>query len=287
MESRKPVTTAKLRSMKQKGTPIAMITAYDYPTAQLAEQAGADVILVGDSLGNVVLGYDSTLPVTIDDMIYHSRAVARGVRNTFVVADMPFLTYHGSLDSTLAQVGRLMREGGCKAVKLEGGEEIADTVKAVVAAGVPVLGHIGFTPQAVHQIGGYKIQGKSTEQADRMLKDAKALEAAGAFAIVLEMVTEELAALITKELSIPTIGIGAGRGCDGQVLVFHDVVQYTAEPHPKKFVKTYVDVGSQIRTAISQYVSEVKSRAFPDESHTFALDDEVVQYLYGSKKGDE
>lgn len=283
---RKPLTTAALRAMKQKQIPIAMVTAYDYPSARLAEAAGADMLLVGDSLGNVVLGYDSTLPVTLDDMIYHTRAVVRGAETAFVVTDMPFMTYHGSIDATLAAVGRVMREGGCKAVKVEGGEEIADTVHAVVRSGVPVLGHIGFTPQSVHQIGGYRIQGKNAEQADRMLKDAEALQQAGAFAIVMELVTEQLAEWITRKLTIPTIGIGAGRSCDGQVLVYHDVIGYElpqSRLHPKKFVKTYADVGTMIQQGIAQYVQEVKGRQFPGEAHTFQLEEDVVHYLYGDQ----
>lgn len=261
-----------------------MITAYDYPTALLAEEAGIDIILVGDSLGNVVLGYNSTLPVTIDDMVYHTRSVVRGAENTFIVADMPFMTYHGSIDETLKGVRRLMQEGHAHAVKMEGGVEIADTVKAVVQAGVPVLGHIGLTPQSVNQIGGYRIQGKDAADAKRLMDEAKALEAAGAFGIVLELVTEEVAAAISKELSIPTIGIGAGRGCDGQVLVFHDVVQYASPYTPKRFVKTYGDVGSLIRSSIAAYVKEVKDRSFPAEEHVFNAADGVLDELYGQRK---
>jgi 3-methyl-2-oxobutanoate hydroxymethyltransferase len=283
MEQRKPLTTARMRKMKQDGIPITMVTAYDYPSARLAEEAGVDVILVGDSLGNVVLGYDSTLPVTIDDIVYHTRAVTRGAASTFIVADMPFMTYHGSIDHTLQGAARLMQEGMAKAVKLEGGAEIVPAVEAITRAGVPVIGHIGLTPQSVHQIGGYRVQGKSSDQAKKLLEDAKALEQAGAFAIVLELVTEELAAWITKELTIPTIGIGAGVQCDGQVLVFHDLLQYGPSSPPRKFVKAYANIGETIRDGISRYVKEVKERSFPGPEHTFNMDNDVVQYLYGDK----
>lgn len=283
MEPRKPMTTSRMRKMKQDGVPISMITAYDYPSAQLAEEAGVDAILVGDSLGNVVLGYDSTLPVTLEDMIHHTKAVTRAVKTTFVVTDMPFMTYHGSVDETLRNVGRVMREGLAKAVKMEGGREIAEAVAASTRAGVPVMGHIGLTPQSVHQIGGYKVQGKNSKQAQKLLDDAKALEQAGAFAIVLELVTEELAALITRELSIPTIGIGASAGCDGQIIVFHDILQYGSDIRPKKFVKTYANIGDTIRGGIAQYVQEVKARQFPRDEHVFKGDAEAMAYLYGGR----
>lgn len=284
MEPKRAITTSTMRKMKQDGIPISVITAYDYPSAKLAEEAGIDVILVGDSLGNVVLGYESTLPVTLEDMIYHSRAVTRAVSNTFVVTDMPFMTYHGSLDETLNAVARVMREGMAKAVKMEGGKEIVSTVEAIVKAGVPVMGHIGLTPQSVYQIGGYKIQGRDAVQAERLIEDAKALEQAGAFSIVLELVTDELAAEISRQLTIPTIGIGSGAGCDGQVLVYHDILQYASPLHPKKFVKAYANLGEQIRGSISQYVKEVKERSFPAKEHSFPIDQQVLEYLYGSKK---
>lgn len=276
------VTIPKLQRMKRDGTPISMITAYDYPSAKLAEEAGVDAILVGDSLGNVLLGYESTVPVTLDDMVYHSRAASRAISRCFLVTDLPFLTYHGSVDNTLANAARIMQEGRAHAVKMEGGKEIIPSVEACVKAGIPVLGHLGLTPQSVHQIGGYRVQGKQTEAARRLIEDAQALEQAGAFAVVLELVTEEVASYISSHLSIPTIGIGAGRGCDGQVLVFHDVLQYEAESVPKKFVKTYANIGSQIRNGIAQYVQEVKSRSFPEESHSFTGNDEIQRYLYGN-----
>lgn len=283
MEAKKPVTVSKLRKMKQDRQAIAVITAYDYPSAILAEEAGIDIILVGDSLGNVVLGYDTTVPVTLDDMIHHTKAVTRGAKRTFVVTDMPFLTYHGSIDTTLRSAARIMQEGLCQALKLEGGEEIAHTVKALTQAGIPVMGHIGLTPQSVHQLGGYKVQGKSSEQAQKLLKDAQALEQAGAFAVVLELVTEELSEWISLQLGIPTIGIGAGAGCDGQVLVLHDMLQYESGGIPKKFVQTYANVGEAIRSGIAQYVSDVKERKFPLPKHAFQGDNEVISYLYGRK----
>lgn len=287
MAGKQALNILKLKNMKKKGEPITMLTAYDYPSAKLAEEADIDMILVGDSLGNVVLGYHSTIPVTLDDMVYHTRAVARGAENTFIVADMPFMTYHGDVDVSLRGVRRLMQEGHAHAVKMEGGAEIADTVKRIVQAGVPVLGHIGLTPQSVNQIGGYRVQGKDAQDAERLLNDAKALEAAGAFAIVLELVTEEAAADISKELSIPTIGIGAGRYCDGQVLVYHDVLKYASPYRDKRFVKTYADVGSVIRNGISQYVKEVKERAFPAEEHVFKAEYKAEgseTTLYGGTK---
>lgn len=286
MAGKQMLNIVKMKRMKQDGDPISMITAYDYPSAVLAEEAGVDIILVGDSLGNVVLGYDTTIPVTLDDMVYHSRSVARGAKNTFIVTDMPFMTYHGSIDETLRGVSRIMQEGHAQAVKMEGGAEIADTVKRIVQAGVPVLGHIGLTPQSVNQIGGYRIQGKDEADAKRLLKDAIALEQAGAFGIVLELVTEEVAAYISSELSIPTIGIGAGRGCDGQVLVYHDVLKYTSNYRNKRFVKTFGDIGEQIRSGISAYVQEVKTRQFPAEEHVFAAEDGVLDNLYGKGKAE-
>jgi len=288
MAAKTPLNIVKMKKMKKEGDPITMVTAYDYPTAQLAEEAGVEMLLIGDSLGNVVLGYDSTIPVTVDDIVYHSRAVARGAQSTFIVADLPFMTYHGSIDETLRSVKRIMQEGHAHAVKLEGGAEIADTVAAITRAGVPVLAHIGLTPQSVHQIGGYRVQGKDEQDAQRLLNDAKTLEAAGAFGVVLELVTEDTAAMITGQLSIPTIGIGAGRGCDGQVLVFHDVVKYTSAYREKRFVKTYADIGATIRTALEEYVNEVKTRAFPAEQHAFNPDQEALDSLYGAKrKGEE
>jgi len=266
---KKRLSITAMRKMKQEGTAISMLTAYDYPSAKLAEEAGIDVILVGDSLGNVVLGYDTTIPVTIDDIVYHTRAVARAAEHTFIVADMPFMTYGIGRESTLRNAARIMQEGGAHAVKLEGGADIAADVEALVKAGIPVMGHIGLTPQSVHQLGGYKVQGKLDKEAERLRQDALALEAAGAFSIVLELVTEPLAKLISESLSIPTIGIGGGRYCDGQVLVFHDLLRYSSPYIEKKFVKTYADIGTTIRSAIASYVEEVKSGAYPAEEHVF------------------
>lgn len=284
MAVKQALNIVKLKKMKQEGQPITMITAYDYPSAKLAEEAGIDVLLIGDSLGNVVLGYDSTIPVTTEDIVYHTRAVARGAQHTFIVADLPFMTYHGGIDETLRTVRRIMQEGHAHAVKMEGGAEIADTVRAIVQAGVPVLGHIGLTPQSVNQIGGYRVQGKDERDAKRLLADAKALEQAGVFGIVLELVTEEVAGAITSEIGVPTIGIGAGRKVDGQVLVFHDVLKYDPDYREKRFVKTYADIGSEIRKGIAAYVNEVKDRAFPAERHVFAAEEGVLESLYGPGK---
>ncbi|WP_159883063.1 3-methyl-2-oxobutanoate hydroxymethyltransferase [Paenibacillus puerhi] len=281
METRKPITTARLRKMKEEKSPISVVTAYDYPSAMLAEQAGVEVLLVGDSLGNVVLGYDTTVPVTLDDILHHTKAVTRAAKTSFVVADLPFATYHGSLDQTLRNAARLMQEGLAKAVKLEGGAEIAPAVQALVRAGIPVMAHLGLTPQSIHQIGGFKVQGKTNEQAKKLLDDARALEEAGAFSVVLELVTDELAREVTDAISIPTIGIGAGASCDGQVLVFHDLLGFAADTQPKRMVKEYAAVGSMIRGALQQYVQEVKSRQFPAEQHTFHRPEDVAVHLYG------
>ncbi len=283
MDNLKPVTTNTLRRMKRENQPIAVITAYDYPTARHADEAGADVLLVGDSLGNVVLGYDSTLPVTIADMVHHTKAVTRAAKRSFVVTDMPFLTYHGSVDVTLQNAGKIMQEGLAKAIKLEGGLEILPAVEACVNAGIPVMGHLGLTPQSIHQLGGYIIQGKTDTKANKLIEDAKRLEEAGAFAIVLELVPESLAARITEQLSIPTIGIGAGRGCDGQVLVMHDAL-HIGDPMPKRFVKQYANIGEQIRQGLAAYVADVKTRQFPGEEHIFEVKEEAVPSLYGNDK---
>ncbi|GAA4708821.1 3-methyl-2-oxobutanoate hydroxymethyltransferase [Brevibacillus fulvus] len=279
-----PVTTAELRKMKERKEPIVMITAYDYPSAKLADEAGVDMILVGDSLGMVVLGYDSTIPVTMEDMIHHTKAVTRAAKRAFVVADMPFLSYHGSLEESVKNAGRLMQEAQAKAVKIEGGVEIAPVVTKCVQAGIPVVGHIGLTPQSVHQLGGYKVQGRDPETARRLLTEAKALEDAGAFAIVLECVPEEVAGFITENIGIPTIGIGAGVKCDGQVLVFHDVLGYASNLKPK-FVKQYAQIGEAITQAVLQYTAEVKERQFPSEQHTFTANEDTIKQLYGEGEG--
>ncbi|WP_242836850.1 3-methyl-2-oxobutanoate hydroxymethyltransferase [Desulfotomaculum nigrificans] len=265
--------------MKQEGQPIAMLTAYDYPMATLVDASGIDAILVGDSLGNAVLGYDSTVPVTMDDMIHHLRAVSRGVKRAMVIGDMPFLSYHVSREESVRNAGRLMQEGLAQAVKLEGGREVVDTVKAITAAGIPVMGHLGLTPQSVHQLGGFKVQGKDREAAERLLTDAKLLEEAGAFAIVLECIPQQLAKVITESVSIPTIGIGAGVHCDGQVLVVNDLLGMFSNFTPK-FVKKYANLKEQIVQACSSYREEVKNRVFPGPEHVFNMAEEELKKIY-------
>lgn len=273
-------TTTDFLKLKQNHEKIAMITAYDYPSAKLAEEAGADILLVGDSLGMVVLGYDSTVPVTLEDMIHHTKAVKRGAKNTFVVTDLPFLTSHLSREETLKAAGRIMQEAGAQAVKMEGGEEIADSVHALTKAGIPVVGHLGLTPQSVGVLGGYKVQGKTADQAKKLIKDAKRIESAGAFMLVLECVPYQLAEEVTKELEIPTIGIGAGSGTDGQVLVYHDVLQYGIE-RLSKFVKPYGNLNEVARKGIKDYIKEVKEGVFPDRDHSFTMKQEELNHLYG------
>ena len=262
------VTTAVLREMKEKGQKITVLTAYDYPMASLLDECGTDVILVGDSLGMVVLGYDSTLPVTMEDMIHHVGAVCRGAHRSMVVADMPFLSYRISPEEALRNAGRLMQEAGAQAVKLEGGREVADAVRKITDAGIPLMAHLGLTPQSVHRFGGYKVQGKNEEAAQRLLEDAKIVEAAGAFAVVLECIPASLAATITSAIAIPTIGIGAGSSCDGQVLVVNDMLGMYDKMSPR-FVKHYADLSSQIRTAVEAYMREVRSGEFPGPEHAF------------------
>jgi len=271
------VTTTTLSDMKVAGDPIVFVTAYDTPSARLAEEAGVDAILVGDSLGMTVLGYDSTLPVTLEDTLRHTAAVVRGTTRALVIADMPFLTFQVSPEEAIRNAGRILAETGATAVKLEGGRSIAPTVERMVAAGIPVMGHIGLTPQSVNVVGGYKVQGRETDAAIALVQDALALEAAGAFAMVLELVPAELAAIISEEVSIPTIGIGAGGGCDGQVQVFHDLLGLgTFKP---KHAKRYAEVGDAIRSAIGAYAAEVRSGAFPAEENLSHLDADVVGEL--------
>ncbi|RNB58688.1 3-methyl-2-oxobutanoate hydroxymethyltransferase [Brevibacillus gelatini] len=276
----KQVTTSDIRKKKEAGIPISMVTAYDFPSAKLVEEAGADMILVGDSLGMVVLGYDSTVPVTMDDMLHHTKAVTRAAKRAFVVADMPFLSYHGTIEEAVKNAGRLMQEGLARAVKLEGGSELAPLITRLVQAGIPVVGHIGLTPQSVHQLGGYKVQGRDLEAAKKLLDDALAIEQAGAFALVLECVPEEVAKMIAEKLEIAVIGIGAGAGCDGQVLVFHDLVGYASQLTPK-FVKRYADIGTSIREAVAAYIKEVELRRFPGPDHVFHASEETIKELYG------
>jgi 3-methyl-2-oxobutanoate hydroxymethyltransferase len=270
-----------LELKRSKGARLAMLTAYDFPTARLVAEAGVELILVGDSLGMVVLGYDSTVPVTMDEMVHHTRAARRGAPQAFLIADLPFLSY-GTADTALANAARLMKEAGADSVKLEGGVEVVPIVEALVRAGVPVLGHVGLTPQTASALGGYRLQGKDDETARRVFTGAQALEAAGCWGVVLELVPASLARLVTERLSTPTIGIGAGPHCDGQVLVFHDLVGLFSGFTPT-FVKRYTEAGNAIRDAVARYAAEVRSGAFPAESHSFAIkDDDVVKRLYGS-----
>lgn len=273
------ITTAVLRDKKNKNEKITMLTSYDYSLAGMVDAAGIDMILVGDSLGNVVLGYDSTLPVTMEDMIHHTKAVVRGAKNSMVVGDMPFLSYHISREESVRNAGRLIQEGGAHAVKLEGGQERVDTVKAIIDAQIPVVAHIGLTPQSVNQFGGFKVQGKDLETANKLIADAKALEAAGAFSIVLECVPAMLAKRITEEIGIPTIGIGAGQYCDGQVLVINDMLgMFTG--HIPKFVKKFANLQPLIIEALTAYKTEVETGTFPSEEYAFAISDEVLDKLY-------
>ena len=263
-----------------KGARLAMLTAYDYPTARLPAEAGIDLILVGDSLGMVVLGYDSTLPVTVDDMVHHTKAARRGAPGAFLVADMPFLSY-GTVEQALACAARLMKDAGADSVKLEGGEEVVPVVEGLVRAGVPVLGHVGLTPQTASALGGYKLQGKDEANARRIMDGAMALERAGCWGVVLELVPSPLARLITQRIGIPTIGIGAGAHCDGQVLVFHDLVGLISGFTPT-FVKRYAEAGAAIRDAIARYAAEVRSGEFPGEGQSFRMKDEVLKRIYGT-----
>jgi 3-methyl-2-oxobutanoate hydroxymethyltransferase len=267
------------RNAKQKNERLTMLTAYDYSTAKLIDAAGIDSVLVGDSLGMVMLGYEDTLSVTMEDMIHHTKAVARGVKDALVVSDLPFMSYQTSVYDAVSNAGRLIKEGRAQAVKLEGGIEVCPQIKAIVEASIPVMAHIGLTPQSVNAFGGFKVQGKDEEAARSLIEQAKAVEAAGAFAVVLECIPAKLAELITKSISIPTIGIGAGNGCDGQVLVYQDMLGLYSDFTPK-FVKRYAEIGPQMQTAIEGYISEVKSGAFPAAEHTFALSDAVIEKLY-------
>ena len=258
--------------------PISMLTAYDYNTARTMDEAGIDMILVGDSLGNVMLGYENTLAVTVDDMIHHGKAVCRGAKEAFVVIDMPFMSYQTSVEDAVRNAGRIMKETNCQAVKLEGGREYADRIKAIVQAGIPVVAHIGLTPQSVNAFGGYKVQGKTLEKARKLLDDAKAVEEAGAFAVTLECVPEALAKMITEQSNILTIGIGASSSCDGQVLVYQDMLGYSDGFVPK-FVKKYADLHSVMLEAFKQYKQDCEARTFPGENQTYDISDEVLEKL--------
>ena len=276
--SRKKVTTLAFRRKKQRGDPITMLTAYDYPTALAIDQAGLDSILVGDSLGMVVLGYANTLPVTMEDMLHHSRAVARGAQFALLVGDMPFMSYQTDVKDAVRNAGRFLQEGGMDAVKLEGGRERAETVRAIIAAGIPVMGHLGLTPQSVNQLGGFRPQGREAAAARRLIEDAQILQDAGCFSIVLESVPARLASFITQRLEIPTIGIGAGIGCDGQVLVTHDLLGLFDRFTPK-FVKKYANLHAEMARAFTEYKNDVEGCAFPGEEHSVEMPEEEWQAL--------
>ncbi len=273
------VSTAIIKDKKLKNEKISMLTSYDYSLAAMVDEAGIDMILVGDSLGNVVLGYENTLAVTMDDMIHHTKAVVRGTKHAMVVGDMPFLSYHVSVEEAVRNAGRFIQEAGCQAVKLEGGQERIPTVRAILDAQIPVVGHIGLTPQSVNQFGGFKVQGKDLETAKKLIRDAKLLEEAGAFALVLEGVPTKLAQRITAELTIPTIGIGAGHYCDGQVLVINDMLGMF-KGHIPKFVKKFANLEPLIMEALKAYKSEVEAGTFPGPEHGFTIQDDVLEKLY-------
>jgi 3-methyl-2-oxobutanoate hydroxymethyltransferase len=280
---RKKVTTLAFRQKKERGEPITMLTAYDYPTALAMDKAGVDAILVGDSLAMVVLGYENTLPVTMEEMLHHSRAVARGAKTALLIGDMPFMSYQASVEEAVRNAGRFLQQGGMDAVKLEGGRERADAVRAIVGAGIPVMGHLGLTPQSVNQLGGFRPQGKTASAAKRLLEDAQILEEAGAFSLVLESVPARLAEFISKKISIPTIGIGAGLGCDGQVLVTHDLLGLFDRFTPK-FVKKYASLHEAMKAAFAEYIDDVETRRFPAPEHTVEMSDEEWEaFLKGTK----
>lgn len=276
-------TTKSFLNMKAAGEKISMVTAYDYPTAAICEKAGMDLLLVGDSLGMVVLGYESTIPVTMEDMIHHTKAVKRGAPNTFIVTDMPFMTYHGSIDDTLKNARRLLQESGAAAVKLEGGKQIIQTVETLTNAGVPVMGHLGLTPQMVGVMGGYNVQAKEEAEAEALIEESIALEKAGAFAIVLECVPQQLAQIVTNKVNIPVIGIGAGQHTDGQVLVYHDMIGYGFH-HIPKFVKSYGNVKDVMIEGLKKYKEEVQQMKFPAAEHSFNMKTETLDRLYGGVK---
>jgi 3-methyl-2-oxobutanoate hydroxymethyltransferase len=273
------VTTLTFRQKKERGEAITMLTAYDYPTAMAIDKAGIDSILVGDSLAMVVLGYENTLPVTMEEMLHHARAVARGAKSSLLIGDMPFMSYQVSVEEAVRNAGRFLQQGGMDGVKLEGGRERADAVRAIVRAGIPVMGHLGLTPQSVHQLGGFRAQGKNAVAAKRLLEDAQILEDAGAFSLVLESVPARLAEFISKKISIPTIGIGAGLGCDGQVLVTHDLLGLFDRFTPK-FVKKYADLHDAMNKAFAEYIDDVETKRFPATEHTVEMtDDEWDEFL--------
>ncbi|MCR5793038.1 MAG: 3-methyl-2-oxobutanoate hydroxymethyltransferase [Lachnospiraceae bacterium] len=272
-------TVLSARTQKEENHKITMVTAYDYSTAKLMDQAGVNMILVGDSLGNVMLGYEDTISVTMEDMIHHGAAVARGAKDAMVVIDMPFMSYQTSVYDAVVNAGRLMKEGRGNAVKLEGGVEVCPQIKAIVAAGIPVCAHLGLTPQSINAFGGHKVQGKTEAAAKKLIADAKAVQEAGAFAVVLECVPAKLAEHITKELEIPTIGIGAGAGCDGQVLVYQDLLGMFSDFTPK-FVKRFANVGELMTEGVKKYIEEVENGTFPAKEHEYAIDEDIIGRLY-------
>lgn len=272
-------TVVTFQQMKEKGEKISMLTAYDYSTAKLEDEAGVTSILVGDSLGNVILGYEDTISVTMEDMIHHSAAVARGAEHALVIVDMPFMSYQTSVYDAVVNAGRLMKEGRAGAVKLEGGKEVCPQIKAIVDAGIPVCAHLGLTPQSINAFGGFRVQGKTEAAARKLLDDAMEVQKAGAFAVVLEGIPRKLADLVTERLTIPTIGIGAGNGCDGQVLVYQDMLGMFSDFTPK-FVKRYANTGEVMKNAFGQYIEEIQSGAFPAEEHEYKIDDDVIEKLY-------
>jgi 3-methyl-2-oxobutanoate hydroxymethyltransferase len=278
VSQRKKVTTRTFREKKERGEPISMLTAYDYPTAQAMDQVGVDSILVGDSLAMVVLGYENTLPVTMEEMLHHSRAVARGAKTALLIGDMPFMSYQASVEDAVRNAGRFLQQGNMDAVKLEGGRERVDAVRAITGAGIPVIGHLGLTPQSVHQLGGYRAQGKTATAAKRLLEDAILLEEAGCFGIVLESVPARLGELVSQKLHIPTIGIGAGVGCDGQVLVTHDLLGLFDRFTPK-FVKQYADFHAEMQRAFSEYIDDVQTKTFPAAEHSVDMAEDEWQAL--------
>lgn len=272
-------TVVTFQEMKERGEKISMLTAYDYSTAKLEDEAGVNSILVGDSLGNVILGYEDTISVTMEDMIHHGAAVARGAKNALVIIDMPFMSYQTSVYDAVVNAGRLMKEGRAGAVKLEGGIEVCPQMKAIIDAGIPVCAHLGLTPQSINAFGGFKVQGKTESAAKKLIEDALAVQEAGAFAVVLEGIPKKLADLVTEKLTIPTIGIGAGNGCDGQVLVYQDLLGMFSDFTPK-FVKRYANIGEIMKDAFRQYFEEIQSGVFPGEEHQYKIDDDIIDKLY-------
>ncbi len=272
------ITINQIRDMKPKGEKFAMLTAYDYSTAKIVDEAGIPLILVGDSLGMVILGYESTIPVTMEEMLHHTKAVVRGTKRAMVIGDMPFMTYHISTSDALRNAARFIQEGGAQAIKLEGGVTVAEKVKRIVECGIPVMGHIGLTPQSVNQLGGFKVQGKTPQAAARLLEDARALEEAGAFAVVLETVPTPLATLITLKISVPTIGIGAGAGCDGQVQIINDLLGSFTDFVPRH-AKQYARLADIIKSAITEYYNEVKAGSFPTDQQSFTMDESILAEL--------